>query len=90
MPRLFVIALLLSLPAAAFDTRIDTPEWLSGAASRGISSRLRKRGFLVMLDRGSFLVDGTEGPLLPGELDRAREWAGKLVEHFELAGDVRG
>jgi flavodoxin len=72
------------VPAAAFDTRIDKSEWLTGAASKGISKRLRKRGFRVSLDRGSFLVEGTEGPLLDGEVDRAREWARRLAEHFVL------
>ncbi len=54
------------VPAAAFDTRVDKPEWLSGAASKGISEPLRKAGFRVTLDRGSFIVEGTEGPLRDG------------------------
>ena len=70
------------VPAAAFDTRVDKPEWLSGAAGKGISSRLRKAGFRVTLDRGSFIVEGTEGPLRDGELERAREWAVRLVGTF--------
>ena len=69
--------------AAAFDTRIDKPAWVTGAASKGISKRLGKAGFRVTLDRGSFLVEGTEGPVLEGELDRAREWAARLAASFE-------
>lgn len=76
--------------AAAFDTRIDKPQWLTGAASKGIASRLRRGGFQVTSDRGSFLVDGTEGPLLPGELERAREWAMRLATDVALAGDTSG
>lgn len=73
------------VPAAAFDTRLDKPEWLAGAASKGISKRLRKAGFRVTLDRGSFIVDDGEGPLRDGELDRAREWAARLAAAFEEA-----
>jgi len=67
--------------AAAFDTRIGKPRWLTGSAGKGISRRLRERGFLVLGEPGSFLVDGGEGPLQEGELDRAREWAAELAAH---------
>jgi len=52
--------------AAAFDTRLEGNELLTGHASKGISKRLRTHGF-----------DDTN-QLLPGELDRAREWGGTL------------
>lgn len=73
------------VPAAAFDTRIDKPEWLTGAASKAIAKRLGKAGFKVTLDRGSFIVEGTEGPVREGELERAREWAARLAGAFEEA-----
>ena len=49
--------------AAAFDTRINKPEWLTGAASHGIAKRLRRHGYTV-IDTSSFLVAGSEGPLM--------------------------
>lgn len=64
--------------AAAFDTRADKPEWLTGAASHGIAKRLRRHGYNI-LDTSSFLVTGSEGPLLDGELERARRWGAELA-----------
>jgi flavodoxin-like protein len=69
--------------AAAFDTRGAANPALTGSAARGIAKRLRRRGFDLIADPESFLVDDSEGPLAEGELDRAREW-GRL-----LAGRVR-
>jgi hypothetical protein len=64
---------------AAFDTRIDKSPMLTGAASRGIAKRLRRRGYNVVADPESFFVEDTEGPLADGELARAKEWAASLV-----------
>lgn len=64
--------------AAAFDTRINKPEWLTGAASHGIAKRLRRHGYAV-LDTSSFLVGASEGPLVDGELERARRWGAELA-----------
>lgn len=67
---------------AAFDTRVDMP-LLPGAASHAATRRARKLGFSVV-DPASFLVEGYEGPLVPGQLQRAREWGHSLTE--QLAG----
>jgi len=64
--------------AAAFDTRIDKSPALTGSAARGIAKRLRRRGFSVVADPESFFVDDAEGPLVEGELERAREWGVSL------------
>jgi glutathione S-transferase len=64
--------------AAAFDTRLNKPEWLTGAACHGIAKRLRRHGYTV-LDSASFLVTAGEGPLLEGELERARRWGAGLA-----------
>ena len=63
--------------AAAFDTRVDKSAWLTGAASHGIAKHLRHRGYDV-LGSQSFLVGDSEGPLLDGELERAKAWAADL------------
>lgn len=70
--------------AAAFDTRIDKPEWLSGAASHGIAQRMRHHGYTV-LDTSSFLVSGNEGPLQDGELERARRWGDQLAAALSVS-----
>ena len=64
--------------AAAFDTRIDKPAWLTGSAARGIARRLRARRLDVVAVE-SFLVDDSEGPLADGEVERAHAWAAGLA-----------
>jgi flavodoxin len=70
--------------AAAFDTRADKSPWLTGAASRGIAKRLRRRGYEVVATE-SFLVEDSEGPLAEGELDRARAWGAELASSMPAA-----
>lgn len=67
--------------AAAFDTRIDKPRWLVGAASGGIAKRLRKRGYRLIATAESFLVTDSEGPLKPGEIERADAWTDQIAQH---------
>jgi Flavodoxin domain len=65
--------------AAAFDTRAHGPQVLTGAASHGIARRLRHHGYRL-LDTESFVVEGGEGPLAEGELERARAWGETLAQ----------
>jgi len=69
--------------AAAFDTRLDRSPWLSGAAARGITRRLRHLGIDVIATE-SFLVEDTEGPLQAGELERARAWGAELARSLPV------
>ena len=64
--------------AAAFDTRLDGPQLLTGRASKAIARRLRRRGFEVVEEPESFLVD-KQNRLLPGEADRAMAWGASLA-----------
>jgi hypothetical protein len=66
-------------PAAAFDTRFDGPEVLTGRASLGISRRLRHHGFAEVAAPKSFVVD-RDNTLLEGEVARARQWASAVLE----------
>lgn len=70
--------------AAVFDTRLDKSPWMTGSAARRATQRLRRRGIEVVATQ-SFLVEGTEGPLEPGELDRAREWGAELARSLHAA-----
>jgi flavodoxin len=70
---------LTGIYAAAFDTRLKMPELLTGAASHGITRRLQSKGAQVVAKPQSFLVAHGEGPLVEGELERARSWAGQLA-----------
>ncbi len=62
---------------AAFDTRIDKAEIVSGSAARGIARRLRRRGYQELLEHESFVLEGN-GPVSESEAERARRW-GQLL-----------
>lgn len=68
-------------PAAAFDTRIDINEHLSGRASKGIAKRLKGHRFNLVAAPESFLVD-KENELLAGELERAEAWGRDLMSRI--------
>ena len=78
------------IKVAAFDTRITEEEikahgFLSkmvdifGYAADPISDRLKKKGGEVVIPPEGFTVEGTEGPLTDGELERAAEWAKRIL-----------
>ncbi len=83
---------LAGVKVAAFDTRTDIDKqtgalrWIArifdrlGYAAPKISARLEKKGAQVIRPPEGFIVLGTEGPLEEGELERARDWAGQIVE----------
>jgi flavodoxin len=64
--------------AATFDTRVKKPH-LPGSAARAAEKRLRKLGSRVVAPSTSFYVTGTDGPLVDGEPERARQWGEKLA-----------
>ncbi len=76
--------------AAAFDTRFEGPEILTGRASLGIGRRLRHFGYTEVAAPRSFLVS-RDNRLVEGEPDRARQWAESVFESLlaDLA-DVAG
>ncbi|WP_433789691.1 flavodoxin family protein [Actinoplanes sp. CA-252034] len=64
--------------AAAFDTNLYKPS-LPGSAARMADRRLRVLGCTMVAAAESFHLAGIKGPLVDGELDRARRWAGTLA-----------
>jgi len=70
--------------AAAFDTRVDAPVLLTGHASATIARRLKRRGYHLIVDPESFLVDH-ESTLIDGELERARRWGEALSAEMHTA-----
>lgn len=66
------------LRAAAFDTRVARPR-VPGSAARAIGRRLRRHALATVDGPHSFFVQGSEGPLVDGELDRARTWGAALA-----------
>jgi len=79
---------LWGVTAAAFDTRVDWPRWLSGSAAHPIARMLCRLGANMVGSEGSFLVTRQNPALLPGEVERARAWAAALAEAAEPATAV--
>jgi hypothetical protein len=77
----------LAVHAAAFDTRIDAPAFLTGRASKAIDRALRRHGFDVIAEPESFLVT-KHNELEADEASRATAWAAQLVALVE-AGNTR-
>jgi flavodoxin len=74
---------LVGKAAAAFDTRLRWPEWLSGSAAAGIAQRLHQARANVIAPEVSFFVSGKLPVLEPGELERAAAWAASLAAKVE-------
>jgi hypothetical protein len=74
---------------AAFDTRVSLNEIKSsffrslidmgGYAAQRIARRLERAGGTLVIPPEGFIVEGKEGPLKAGELDRARDWAKRIA-----------
>jgi flavodoxin I len=74
---------------AAFDTRIAVeetgPRFLAllvkvfGYAAKPIATRLERKGGALAAAPEGFIVEGSEGPLKEGELERAADWAQQVV-----------
>jgi flavodoxin I len=75
---------LKGINVAAFDTRL-TARWVRifGYAAGRIAGRLKKDGGTLLASPEGFFVEGTEGPLKEGELERAAAWTKEIVESME-------
>jgi len=62
--------------AAAFETRVKHSP--GGAASK-IIDKLKNAGYTPIAEAQRFIVKGKFGPLVDGELDRARQWGAALA-----------
>ncbi len=71
--------------AAAFDTRVLSR--LSGAAAKGIQSRLEKLGFKILLPPLAAYVEGSTAKndfaLRSGELDKAKKYAEDIAKAIQ-------
>jgi flavodoxin len=73
---------------AEFDTRVGKVRHLPGSAAHSAARVLHEHGFRSALGRASFFVADVAGPLLAGELERAREWGRTLGD--DLSARARG
>jgi flavodoxin len=77
---------------AAFDTRLEMDETQPGSlrffekifgyAADPLADGLKKKGGKLVLPPEGFIVEGMEGPLKEGELERAADW-GKRVKMYD-------
>jgi hypothetical protein len=63
--------------AAAFETRIKMSP---GGSTSKINRALEEAGYTLVGEGRRFIVKGKFGPLLDGELDRARQWGAELAK----------
>lgn len=82
---------LQGVKVAAFDTRFPESEIervrilaffvrIFGYAAKPIADRLEKKGGELVIPPEGFFVEGTEGPLQDGELERAASWAKQIIQ----------
>jgi len=72
---------------AAFDTRVTKVRLIPGSAARKASKIADHLGYSLAEPPESFFVEDTDGPLSPGELDRARAWGERIgADHAALVG----
>jgi hypothetical protein len=71
---------------ATFDTRVAKVRKLPGSAAKAAGKQVRRDRLGRLVGSESFYVGDTEGPLLPGELERAEAWGARLTD---LAAQAR-
>jgi flavodoxin len=65
------------IKAAAFDTRVKL--FIHGDAAKKIEKQLEEAGATIVVTLEVFYVTGKEGPLLSGEIEKAKVWGQKLA-----------
>lgn len=67
------------LDIATFDTRVTSVRHLPGSAAKGAAKEVRRHHLGRLIGSESFYVSDSAGPLLDGELERARAWGAELA-----------
>jgi flavodoxin len=70
-----------NLTVAAFDTRVRSI--VSGNAAKKIARALTDRQFKLIEKPTGFYVSGKQGPLMQGEIQRAKDWAKSLQQQMQ-------
>ena len=70
---------LKGIRTAAFDTRLHGMKLVTGSAAVRLGRLLRRRGAWLVVPPTSFIVEGREGPLQPGEVEHAQAWAVEVL-----------
>jgi flavodoxin len=70
---------------ATFDTKIESMRFAPGSAAQDAAKAARRRGYDSAAQAESFYVREVDGPLVEGEVDRARAWARHLATSMTRA-----
>lgn len=70
------------IKATTFDTRVKL--FIHGDAKDKIAKSLIDAGAEILISPEAFYVQGKEGPLLTGEIDKAVKWAKLISTKFSL------
>jgi len=86
-----VVTLPAGIAAAAFDTRMEHPKFLTAIdhASRTEEKLLKRHGASLVAPAEHFHVSDAKGPLAPGEEDRARQWGIQLAQGLATRSPAR-
>ena len=75
--------MLRKTPVAVFDTSYKMSRWLAPfTASPKLARKLRKIGGKCIVPVETFHVEGKEGPLYQGELERATVWTELIIKRL--------
>lgn len=79
------------ITAAAFSTARRTSWFPTGASTSPMVRRLEARGYDLLVKPEHFYVVDVQGPLEPGELERAQAWGMGLADAYMrvVHGDAR-
>ncbi|MCD9153528.1 flavodoxin family protein [Aeromicrobium duanguangcaii] len=67
------------IDVATFDTRVAKVRRLPGSAAKAAARSVKRHHLGRLIDEESFYVEDREGPLLDGELERARDWGASIL-----------
>jgi hypothetical protein len=70
---------------ASFDTKIESMHHLPGSAAKAAAKAARRHGYESVVKSESFYVRDVDGPLLEGEIGRARAWGRQLAASITQA-----
>jgi flavodoxin len=69
----------LAAKIATFDTKIESMRYVPGSAAKAAAKTAHRHGYQSAAKAESFYVRDVDGPLVEGEIDRARAWARQLA-----------
>jgi pentose-5-phosphate-3-epimerase len=69
---------LKGVKATSFDTRVKL--FIHGDAKEKIAKQLERAGANIVVSPRAFYVAGSKGPLLEGELEKAKNWSKEIHE----------